>query len=63
MTTEGDSLETVARAIFLTVLRTPGASGNLLWRLFEGDGVTMDPLTREVVFLPASFLRQAMDSE
>lgn len=55
-----ESLEPMARAIFTQALRTPGASGYLLWRLFEGDGVTMDPFsaTRQIVFLPASMFDQ-----
>lgn len=57
------SLELMARAIFTKVLTEPGKSGELLWRLFNGDGVTMDPVARKIVFLPASVLAQLAEGE
>lgn len=56
-------LETVARAIFAKVLSKPGESGRLLSRLFDGDGVTVDPYTREIVYMPAAEIERLASGE
>lgn len=55
---EADDLDPMARIIFQTALRD-GKAGELLWRLFNGDGVTIDPETRRIVYLPFDLIQQA----
>lgn len=62
MSLEADALDPMARIIFQTALRE-GQAGELLWRLFNGDGVTIDLHTRQLVYLPANIIEQLTHQE
>lgn len=54
-TTEGQALDVLAEYIFLKSIRD-GMAGDLLYHLFDGDGVTVDLETREIVYIPSRLL-------
>jgi len=62
MSLEADALDPMAQIIFRIALRE-GRAGELLWRLFNGDSVTVDMETRQLVYLPASIIEQLSHQE
>lgn len=53
----GRTLDVLARYVFLKAVKD-GRAGELLYHLFDGGGVTIDPDTKEMILIPASVLEQ-----
>lgn len=53
----GKTLDVLASYVFVKAVKD-GRAGELLYHLFDGGGVTVDPETKEMVLLPASVFDQ-----
>lgn len=52
-TPEGQALDPLANFAFKKAV-ADGTAGDLLFRLYDGDCLSFDPTTRQLVFIPAS---------
>ena len=62
VTTEGKALDALAEYIFRKTIKD-GTAGDLLYRLFDGDGVTVDMETKELIFLPSSMFASMTNTD
>lgn len=53
----GRTLDVLAAFVFTKAI-ADNRAGEVLYRLFDGEGVTVDPETKELIFLPAALFEQ-----
>lgn len=54
----GQRLAPLANYVFAKTIKD-GTAGELLWHLFDGGGITVDPNTHEIIYLSRELMEGA----